>query len=179
MQHWAVQALVVIQQNQLPVRLDLVFNSSVETQFPHAPVRELLSQTIQLLRKWPWVFTQVNEDVTVPEVAMDTIQRILFPPETLTHMWSADKASLQAVSPAMVRALNSARELAFVRGADAGSAVAAHVVKGVYVSAFVAGHDYAFVSNLSHEEITGRCDLPDATSANPGLAKKALQFILE
>src|SRR4029077_18384243 len=103
----------------------------------------------------------------------------IFPTKTLVHVRGANEAAVQAVSPAVVAALDTPGELAFTLRTDPRTTMAANIEKGSHGTIVVASQDDAFTGNFAQEVVARVLDLIRASRANPCLAEKAFDLILE
>src|SRR5215475_3426848 len=102
MQDGTVQALVVVQHDQLPVGLHHIFDLPISPQLRHLPMPELRGQIIQLMGKRGGIWAEVNEDVSVPDVGMNTIEGIVFAAEAVVGVRSSDQTAVEAVGPTVI-----------------------------------------------------------------------------
>jgi len=117
--------------------------------------------------------------VAVPDVSMNAIEGIIFAAEAVVGVRSADQAAIESVGPTVIAALDPAGEMSFGGGADAGTAVPAHIEKRPQRVTRVTSNDDAFVRNLAQKIVAGRRDLVGASGADPGLAVEALELVAE
>jgi len=117
--------------------------------------------------------------VSVPDVGMNAIERIIFAAEAVARMGSSDEAAIESVSPTVIATLDPAGEMSFGAGADASAAMPAHVEKRPQRATRVASNDDAFTRNLAQKIIARRRDLMSAAGADPGLAVEAFEFVAE
>ena len=75
------------------------------------------------------IWAEVNEDVSVPDVGMNTIEGIVFAAEAVVGVRSSDQTAVEAVGPPVIRAGKVTRAAATAIG-DTGAAVAADIEKG-------------------------------------------------
>src|SRR5262249_33088073 len=109
----AVKTFGVVLHDELPVGLDGVDTPLDELEILHSPRAELRPQTREMLLEREGALGKVDEDVTVPEVRGDPLERVILDSEAidLIHVGSADEASIQCVGPGVVRALDPPRKL--------------------------------------------------------------------
>jgi len=84
--------------------------------------------------------------VSVPDVSMNAIEGIIFAAEAILCMGRADETPVERVGPTVIAALDPAGEMSFGAGANAGTAMPAHVEKRPQQSTPVTSHDDAFTA---------------------------------
>ncbi len=128
-----------------------------------------------------WFARQVEEDVTVPNVGLHAVERIvaLTKVRHLVHVRRAEEPAVEPIGPRVIRALNAAGECPCRFGAQARAAVPADVVEGVNVPVGRRRHDDAVAVDLSQHVLTGPCDLFHTTGAEPHRSKQGLEFTTE
>src|ERR1700720_515076 len=179
MQNGTVQALVVVQHDQLPVGLHLIRDAPMGAQISHLPMQELLRQIFQLTGKRGGLCGEVDEDVSVPDVRMNAIEGIVFAAEAVMGMGSADEAPVESVGPTVIAALDPTGEMSFIAGADAGTAMPAHIEKRLQRATRVASNDDTFARNFAEKIVARRRDLVGSPGADPVLAVEAFKFVAE
>ena len=117
--------------------------------------------------------------MSVPDVGMNGIEGIIFAAEAVVCVGSADEAPVESVGPTVIAALDPSGEMSFGAGADAGTAMPAHIEKRPQGATPVASNDDAFTGDLAHKIVTRRRDLVGAPGADPGLAVEAFEFVAE
>ena len=80
----AVKALVEVEDDEFPVGFDVVGDTYgyKTADFLHAPGSELLRQLAELPHQRLWPGAEVQEDVAVPNVGVNTLQRIILAAKT-------------------------------------------------------------------------------------------------
>jgi len=73
------------------------------------------------------VSVEINEDVSVPNIGMNPIQRIIFAAKAVLGVRSPDQAAVEAVGPTVIAALNPPGEASLGAGANAGATMTADV----------------------------------------------------
>src|SRR6516162_2499200 len=180
-QHWmerrTVQTLVVIEHNQLPVRLHLVSLSFEHAQFLHAPGRELLRQIRYMLRERPHFHPKIQKDVPVPHFGGHTAQRVIFLSEfRLFHVRRRQQPPVQPVGPCMIRALDPPRESALTLFADLRSAMPANVVKRAHSPVTAPGHNHTLTRHVRHKVVSGLLNLLAPPRTHPHPEEEALHL---
>src|ERR1700749_4712058 len=126
------------------------------------------------------MWARVDEDVAVPKLGMEFLQRIVLAIEDRRiHVRRAEEATVEAIRPTMVRALNPGRETSFGSGAQTRTTMPADVVKGAYRAGIGADYDDAFAGDLPQEIIAWVGDVVGAARADPAIKKEVIQLPTE
>src|SRR5260370_42494664 len=127
-----VEALRIVLDDQLPVGLQVIDTSFDHLQLFHAPRTEFLIEASQMLREWNWPGGKIDEDVTVPDMCRNAVQRIIRLAEALHlfHVRRVGQRAVQLVSPRVIPALNPSGETALILRAKQCPAMAADVIEG-------------------------------------------------
>src|SRR5579884_3970229 len=125
------------------------------------------------------MLTQVEENVPLPNVHVHFVERVFRVIKALVHLGSASKSTVVSVSPAVIAALDSSRKATLTDRTDAGTTVAADVVKSSDAAAVIANYDDAFARDLAQKVVPGGRDLMGAPGADPRLRVEALEFAFE
>src|ERR1700682_910079 len=173
-QQRAVQALVIVLNNELPVGLHFVNDPPVQTQIAHTPWREFLWQFRELLFQRLRVPAQMQEDVAIPDAGAYRVQRIVLASEAwLVHVRRAEEPAIEIVGPAMIGALDASREIPLARRADARAAVPADVVERPQDDRAIAHDDDAFAGKFAQEIIARVGDALGPAGAEPAMEVEA------
>ena len=172
MQNGTVQALVVVLHDQLPVGLHLILDAPMHFQLSHLPLREFLRQIFQLTGQRRRLCAEVDKDVAVPDLGLNAIERIIFAAEAILRVGSADEAPVESVGPTVIAALDPSREVSFGAGADAGTAMPAHVEKRPHRASAVTSNDDAFTRHLANKIVARRRNLVGAPGADPAYCNR-------
>ena len=186
-----VEALVVVQDDQLPVRLHVVDDAPAETEVGDLPRREAFRQ-IQELRAQsgppnlprlnvPHLLyrphlPQQDEDVPVPHVAAGPVQRVVVPAEIRRHVRRCEEASLETVRPVVIRALDAIGEMPLGLLAQPRAAMTADVEQRVNRARPVARDDDALVAERAREVVAGVRNLIGAPGADPAVEIEPLEL---
>ena len=181
MQVGAVQALVVILDDELPVRSDVVDNPVSQPQVLHPPGPELCRQVGELGRERWRVRRHIQEEMSVPIVDMCPMQGevLLAKMRDLLHVRRAHQTSVEPVSPRVVGALNAAGELAGRFRAEASASMPAHVVERMHGPIVRARDDDAVAGDLAEHVLTRPRDFLSSTGADPHRAKECVELAAE
>src|SRR4029077_16773232 len=97
MQVGAMQALVVVLNDQLPVGPDVVHDSLPDPKIPHTPGTKLVRQVTKLCGKRLRIGPQVDEDVAVPDLRVHSMERKLLLPEVrdFVHVRCSNEAAIE------------------------------------------------------------------------------------
>src|SRR5262249_26491865 len=124
-QDWAVEALIVVEDDEFPVGFDVVDGALLQAEVLHAPGGKFFGKATELLAQRLGIGAEIQKDVTVPGLGIDRVERIILADKIdFLHVRSAEQAAIKRVGPAVIGALDAALEMAFILGADAGAAVA-------------------------------------------------------
>src|SRR5581483_11690286 len=93
----AMQTLVVIGNDQLPIRLHIIDDALIQLELAHAPGRKLFRQLAELREKRGPVRREIQKDVAVPHVARNTVQRIIETRKSGVHVRRADQLPIQPI----------------------------------------------------------------------------------
>src|SRR4029450_123650 len=109
MQVRAVEALVVVLDDQLPVRLDVIDDAVAQTEILHAPRSEFTGKVGELGRERLWARIEIEEDVSVPLLRADAVQRVVLTSEVghLVHVRRANQSAVEVIGPRVIRALDA------------------------------------------------------------------------
>src|SRR5450432_610633 len=142
MHPWAVIALRIILEDQLPIGADIILNPLGRAQLRKVPMRKFSGQRrkdfIQRSRR----LCQTNEYKTLPQREAHRVQRMvsLFKIRHAVHVGRAEQSSIETVGPGMIRTLNRRRMPARVL-AQTRPTVAAYVVESVHRALLVTDND--------------------------------------
>ena len=180
MQIRAVQALVVVLDDQLPVGLDVVNDALAPAQVFHPPWAELCGKCSQLRRQRGGVRIKVDEHMPGPGVGGDTIERVVVLAEVrhFVHVRRADQASVEVVGPRVIWALDAAAENAIGLGAEPSPAMTADVVERVHARR-AARDDDALAEQLADDEPSGPIDLFLSSRVNPHSREQPIHLAIE
>src|SRR5438309_11258702 len=96
----------------------------------------------------------MEEDMAVPDLGRDGMERVVLSCESgHIHVRRSDEPSVQAIRPAVVRALDSPRESSAIRHADPSAAMPADIEIGPHGSTGLTNDDYALAGNIPKEVI--------------------------
>src|SRR5271154_850381 len=111
----------------------------------------------------------IDENVAVPKMGVKFVERVLGTLEgfSMIHMRRAEQAAIQPVGPAVVRALNPAREITLRGGTQARTPVPADVIKSFCAARIAAKHDNTFAGDLAQEIIARVGNAVRASGADP------------
>jgi hypothetical protein len=168
-----MQALVVILDDQLPVRLHVVDDAAPEAQVLHSPRTEAIDQGTELFRQRRSGLGQIQEHMAVPLVGTYCVEREVALPEVrdFVHVRRADQASVEVVGPRVIRALDAARKLSGLLRAQPRPAMTAHVMEGGHTTRGVArDHDVVAVQ-LANDELSRTLDLLGTGGIEPHTAE--------
>ena len=182
MQVRAVQALVVVLDDQLPVGLDVVDDALAEPQVLHAPRRGTSPAAVRAASRAAAAFgVEVEEDVAVPTSACDAMQRIVRPcgsaaPRPCAARRSAGRRGRRSRRDTGTgccrRTSPSLRCRAACRDAGRRCGTRARVRR-------VARDDDALAEQLADDELSGPLDLLVAPGADPHASRTAVHLALE
>jgi hypothetical protein len=122
---------------------------------------------------------EVDEDVSVPDIGMYPIQRIIFAAEAVVGVRRSNQGAVEAVSPAVVAALNPPREMSLRAGANAGAAMPANVEEPPQRAISVTRENDAFACDLAEKVVTRLWNPVYMPDADPFLAVEAFEFFAE
>ena len=150
----AVIALAVVLPDQLPVRV--LDDGGLER---HFALLQIMRQEIRLdvaadrleIRR---DLGEAHQDVAADARAMHRMQSVLRAVESRAHVARREQASVEMISPLMVRA-HEPRRRAALRRADSRAAMPARVVKGVQLAVAVAHHHHGILADLHRQIIPG------------------------
>src|SRR5258707_12393567 len=178
--HRAVQAFVVVDDDELPIGLHFINDALVHLEILHAPGSEFLGQVGELRGGRAGLRGEVDEDVAVPHSRRNFVQWIVFTAKIgFLHVWSADERTVQRIGPAVIGTLDASGKCALGGSAQARAAMAAHIIESADLAARIAGDDNALAGDVAQEVVAGPRNLTGAAGANPGLAIKALELFAE
>src|SRR5207253_6975034 len=137
----AMETLVVVLDDQLPVGGDVIDDAMAAPEGAHFPGCEAIGKIAELGSKRRRIRGQVEKDVAIPGVSGDAVQRIVLETESgdIVHVRRADQPAVEIVGPRVVRTLDAARERPFRTGAEPCAAMAADVVERANASGRRAG----------------------------------------
>ena len=147
MQRRAVQALVVVLDDELPVGADVVDDAIGADEIGHAPGGELRRQGAEMIGERRTVRRERDEQNPSQTLDADTVQwkvRLVESGRSV-HVRRADQAAVVVVRPRVVRTLDRAGELSAGLTAESRAAMAAHVLEGATPVA-VRAHDHDAVA---------------------------------
>src|SRR3954464_15558478 len=98
--------LRVILEDELPVRLHVVFDPARRSQLRQIPMRKLPCQRREHFFKRCRIVRQINKDETLPHTKREPVQRMLRLIESgnLVHMRRSDQSAIKTVRPRVVGA---------------------------------------------------------------------------
>src|SRR5262245_10729592 len=186
----AVQALVEVEDNQLPVCFHVINDSPAEPEVAHAPRGKPVREVAQLRAQRPILPIppflpippilplppELDEDVPVPGLAASSMERIVLLAEFRRHMRRREQPSIEVVRPRVIGALDATGEMTFRLLAQLCAAVTAHVEQRVDLTRSVARDDHAVVPKRAREVIAGVGNLIGAPGADPAVDVEALQL---
>ena len=175
-----MQALVVVLDDQLPVRAHVVDDAVAEAEILHAPRAEPGGKRAELRLERRGLRIEIDEDVPVPQRGADPVQRVVGLAEVrhFVHVRRADQAAVEVVGPGVIRALDAAGERAVRLGAQLRAAVPADVVERVD-GGRAAGDDDPLAEQLADEEVSRVPDLLGAPGAHPHAREQPLHLAVE
>src|SRR3954470_5084824 len=177
-----VEAFVVVEDDQLPVRPHVIDDPAAESKVAHPPRREALGQIGKLCAQprvrllLPPLPPKMDEHVSVPHFAAGAVERIVLLRKSRRHVRRRQQASLDPVGPVVIRALDAIGEMAFGLLAQARSAVPTDVEQRVNISRAAARDDDALVAERAREEVAGVRNLIGTTGADPAVEIEALEL---
>jgi hypothetical protein len=153
MQVRTVQALVVVLDDELPVRAHVVDDSPSEPQILHLPGSELAGKIGELVDQRRRRWRQVQEDVSGPFIRGHTLKWIVPAGKVrhLVHVRRADQLSVQVVRPRVVGTLDGAVKDPLGLRADACSSMPAHVEERVHHPRGITRDDDALPEEIADE----------------------------
>ena len=170
----AVQALVVVLDDDLPVGLDLVHQTDADPELVHLEAlegRDRLRAVGERLHQRPRLAGEVHEEE--PGVAVDryTVERVGRPLEELVllHVRRADQLTVQVVGPRVIR---TDERLADVAGPleivdELRSAVAADVVEAAQLAGLGPHHEDRLACDVANDVVAGVRDLLGPAGTDP------------
>ena len=186
MQVRAVQALVVVEDDQLPVRLHVVDDAAAETEIAHAPrgERDRADPRVALAgqraagglpgqRRDP---AREKRTRCRPNLAAGAMQRIVVLRELGRHVRRREQLAVERVGPVVIRALDAIDEMTFGLIAQPRAAMAADVEQRVNLARRVARDDDALVAERAREVVAGVRNLIGAAGADPAVEIEALEL---
>ena len=181
MQHGTMQALVVVQDDQLPVRFDVVHDTLIKAQVLHLPRGELLRKIGQLRFQRFRLRRQVDKDVAIPNSSVHAVQRVVLATEAgaLVHVRRSHQPAIQAIRPPVITALDSAGERPFSSRDQPRTTMPANVIEGAHRAALVADDDDAFSRDLAQEVVARLRNLIGTARAHPCLTVEAFHLLAE
>ena len=181
MQIRAVQALVVVLDDQLPVGFDVVNDALAPAQVFHPPCAELCGKCSQLRRQAAAAFGSRLMNTCPAQVSAATrLQRVVVLAEVrhFVHVRRADQASVEVVGPRVIWALDAAAENAIGLGAEPSPAMTADVVERVHARR-AARDDDALAEQLADDEPSGPIDLFLPSRVNPHAREQPIHLAIE
>src|SRR5215212_9343190 len=177
----AVVALVVVLNQDLPVRRHLVAVPGDRHELTGAVVPDHLSQVAHMLLERRRVSARVREQPPLPLSDPDRYERVVgpiksgYPAESRSPL----QAPVQPVSPRVVRATDepAARRLAHL--GEQMPAVAAHVVEGPQVSFLIPREKHRLVASSHRATVTRAAQVLRTAYAYPTLVEEVLYLPLE
>jgi hypothetical protein len=182
MERRAVQTLVVILNDQLPVGLHVIHDPMRDDEIAHSPGRELFRESGKLVAERRSAIRKIDEDEAVPHVRPNGAQRELLAPESgrPVHVRRADQPSLVVIRPRVIRALNRAAKGARRLIAQLRAAMAAHVVKRPHAAVVGRAHDDQRIArDAPRDERAALRQLAQPSDADPHAAIEALLLARE
>ena len=181
MNRGAVQALIVILQDQLPVCLHVVLDPADRPQQRQVVAREASRERREPLCGGRRLGIEIYKQESFPLGERDGVEwiRLLVEPFHLVHVRRADQAAVECVRPGVIRALDRFGQPARGRFAQPRAAMAADVVVGAPLSRLVAQHDDAFAGDLNEEVIARRRERGVPADADPMPAEDSLLLFHE
>ncbi len=181
----AVQAFVVVLDDDLPVGSDVIGDPSTEAQLTHSVPVEIgdrLVAVAQPLVERPWLVGQAHEQETRVLPHPDAVQRVVRALEllVLVDVRRGEQAAVEVVRPCVVRALERLAEMA-ARGLvveQLRAAVGAHVVEGAQLAVAVAHDEDRLADDVADEVVARPGDLLASADAHPAAEEQALALLL-
>ncbi len=170
-----MQALVVVVDHDLPVRLDVVDDRVRDAQLLEVPVaavvgrvalRAPIEERAEVLR----FLRRAHEDETVPHVHRDRVQRVAGAIEALAglHVRGADERPRRVEGPRVVRALDHTRlRVARTRVAQPRPAMRADVEEPADRRVPPSDDDHALRADLAGDQVPGGGELLLSADADP------------
>ena len=177
----AVQALVVILQDQFPIGAHVVFDAAHGAHGREIVVHESSHQRREPLLGRYRRGVEIHEQKPFPLRERHAVQRVRLLVESFhfIHVRRADQTPIERVRPRVVGALDRFRETA-VRGfTQAGAAMAADVVVRSGVGRLIAQHDDALARDADQEVIARAGERCFAADADPLMPEHPLLFLRE
>src|SRR5215472_17242152 len=113
---------------------------------------------------------EVDEDVSVPDIGMNAIQRIICAAEAVVGVRCSNQGAVEAVSPTVVAALNPPGKMSLRAGAYAGATMPANVEECPQRVISVTRNNDAFARELAQKVVTRLWNPVYTPDANPVLA---------
>src|SRR5437867_10502846 len=175
----AMQTLVVVLVENLPVRPDLVDDPPARAQSLHV-VALVVPPGAELLLQRPWFRRQVDEHEPIPGLPGHGVQPVLRSIEALhlADVRCADQASVQRVGPTVVRADNGGTEPPGTV-TEFAAAVPAHAVERAEHPRLSADDQDALVEDLTYHVVTLVRNLFLPPGAEPLLIENPLLLEIE
>src|SRR5438067_6024697 len=182
----AVITLGIIMQDQLPIVSHIVLDPYHCAQGRQVPARKFSRQRREpflqrhvaaSLRRGVFCrVCEIHENESFPQDDVHRAQRIIGRVEArdIIHVRCAKQSSVQSVRPCVIRTLHRRGQLSVPVFNEATSAMAAHVVKAMDLSAFIPDNDQALAGDLCSKIITGFCDLTLMANQHPLLGENLL-----
>ena len=174
----AVQALRIIVDDQLPVGGDVVDDPTPQPELLHSPGSEPVVQPIELVLERIRLLREIQENVPVPEVHRDSLERVILHAEIghAVHVRRGDKPTVQVISPGMIGTLNRGGERSRSPLAEPGTSVPADVMKRLDLVALASDEDDALPADLTDDEIAPVRDLLGSAGVEPHPEEEPLQL---
>ena len=115
--------------------------------------------------------------MAIPDSGLQRMKRVVSVLEGgCIHMWGTQKPAVKPIGPAVIWALDTSGQSTFCSGTQAGPAVAAHIVKGLYRARFTADDNNAFSGYLAKEVIARITNAVGVSGAEPGFEKEDIDL---
>src|ERR687897_406079 len=153
----AMVTLGVVLEEQFPVRLYLVLDGFAHRQLGQVKAVETADQRFIRQGKGLRLSRQIDEHEFFPALDRHRVERVVGFRESfdVSRRRCPDQTTIQGIGPCMVGALNRLGEAARMLLAEAGAAVATHVVIGTNGARLISQYDDAFTAYLLQYVITG------------------------
>src|SRR5262245_2698899 len=108
MHAWAVIALRIIFEHQLPVRAHVVLDPLGWPKDRHVPVRKFSLQRREPFFQWLRFVAEIHKDESFPKAEVHLMQRIIRLVEAgyFVHVRSTEQSAVESVGPRVIRTLN-------------------------------------------------------------------------
>ena len=179
----AVQALVVVVDQDLPVGLHLGHGAVADPQRRQVEARQRQRREVlvcQRLLERHRVGVEVDEQEALPDGDLDRPQAQGVAVDlVLAHVGRADQAAVEGVCPGVVGALDGALQAAGGVVAEPRAAVPADVVEAAQLALLGAHHDHALAGHVDRHEVAGLVQALVAAGVEPGAREHPLALEVE